>query len=271
MRPREPLPPLFAQVRRPQVFLPVAIVVAMVAFAFGVQPGGTKTHAGNDSGPSLSLEQSTATPSPSPTPEPTHTATPSAAGAPAQTDEVAGARSTPVATATPAEDFSRSATECGPIQETALPLSVEQNVNGVAIRATRAAAYPIEYFRCILMATGGSEAVSLASSVSKAQRGGATHALLVDLWITNASRDFGQVNLKTASLAAAGQTFSPLATLGGRAEAVISSGQGRNISLVVALSNEIGETTGPVTLTVGAPLIGGKEQAGKYQLFLPLP
>jgi hypothetical protein len=148
---------------------------------------------------------------------------------------------------------------------------VEQTINGVAIQATRASAYPIEYFRCILMATGGREAVALASSVTKVQDAGATHALLIDLWITNAGREFGQLNLKSSSLAAAGRQFAPLATLGGRAEVVVSSGQGREITLVVAITNDVGDSTGPVTLTVDAPLVGGKEQPGKYQLFLPTP
>jgi hypothetical protein len=274
-RRQEPLPPLFEHIKKPQVFLPVAVVVTMVVFAFAVQPGGSTTSAGGDQAEVAIVEASeTPTELPSPTNTPTAIATTRGQTPPATsttTDDVAGARSTPEATPTPAEDFSRTATECGAIQETAVPLSVEQTINGVAIRATRASAYPIEYFRCILMATGGSEAVALASSVSKAQNAGSTHAILVDLWITNASREFGQLNLKSSSVAAAGQQFAPLATLGGRAEVVISSGQGRNITLVVAVTNDVGETTGPVTLTVDAPLVGGKQQQGKYQLFLPTP
>jgi hypothetical protein len=98
-----------------------------------------------------------------------------------------------------------------------------------------------------------------------------THAILIDLWITNAGRDFGQVTLKDAQLAAAGQLFSPLATLGGRADVVVASGQGRNVTLVVAIKNSLGPTTGPVTLTIGSPLFGGQPTAGKYSLFLPTP
>jgi hypothetical protein len=184
------------------------------------------------------------------------------------TDEVAGARSTP--TTAPEADLSRESTQCGTIQETSVALSVEQVLQGVSVRVTRGTVYPVDYFRCILMATGGREAISLAGSISKAQRDGATHAVLVDLWITNAARDFAQVNLKTAQLAAAGQAFAPLATLGGRSEVVVSSGQGRNVTLVVTLANKL-ETTGPVTLTIDAPLAGGKQTPGKYQLFLPTP
>ena len=98
-----------------------------------------------------------------------------------------------------------------------------------------------------------------------------TTILLVDLWIANSSRQFGQVNLRTAQVAAAGQAFSPIATLGGRSEVVVSSGQGRNVTLVIAVRNTVGATPGPVTLVVEAPLSGGTPVAGKYQLFLPTP
>jgi hypothetical protein len=72
-------------------------------------------------------------------------------------------------------------------------------------------------------------------------------------------------------VAAAGQSFSPIATLGGRSEVVVSSGQGRNVTLVVAIRNTVGATAGPVTLVIEAPLSGGTPVAGKYQLFLPTP
>lgn len=107
--------------------------------------------------------------------------------------------------------------------------------------------------------------------VSKAEREGMTHAVLIDLWITNSSREFGQVNLRTAVISAAGQVFSPLATLGGRSEVVVSGGQGRNVTLVAAVKNTIGSGTGPITVSIDAPLAGGKQTAGKYQLFLPTP
>ena len=178
------------------------------------------------------------------------------------------ARATPTA-ADPT--LARQATECGGIQEAAIDLSIGQTLNGVSIRATKAAVFPIAYFRCILMATGGNEAFSLASSVGKSERDGATHAVLVDLWITNSGKDFGQLNLKTAALAAAGQTFAPLATLGGRAEVVISGGQGRSVTVVFAVKDSVGASIGPVTLVADAPLVGGKKMAGKYQLFLPTP
>jgi len=272
--------------KKPQFFLPALIVVGMLGLAFGLQPGGgTKVKSAEKAPNALAAMTSPtaiATPTASPTRQPTVSASPAStqgaganlAAGPGSTgtpsSEVAAARSTPGNA--PAEpDLAHEPTQCGTIQETATDLSVEQVLSGVSVRATRAAVYPVDYFRCILMATGGKDAVSLASAVSKAERTGATHAVLIDLWITNSSRDFGQVNLKTAAVAAAGQTFAPLATLGGRAEVVISGGQGRNVTLVVAVTNKVGESTGPITVSLQAPLAGGKQTAGKYQLFLPTP
>jgi hypothetical protein len=40
---------------------------------------------------------------------------------------------------------------------------------------------------------------------------------------------------------------------------------------VTAIKNLVGATTGPMTLVVDGPLIGGNQVAGKYQLFLPTP
>jgi hypothetical protein len=194
-------------------------------------------------------------------------------GSQTATSDVAGVRGTPTVTATPQvqPDLSRQSTQCGAMQETSVALAIEQTINGVSVKATKSSTYPIEYFRCILMATGTQEAFSLAASVGKAQSAGMTHTVLIDLWITNAGKDFGQLTLKDAQLAAAGQVFSPLATLGGRADVVVSSGQGRTVTLVVAIKNSAGPTTGPVTLTIGAPLFGGQPTAGKYSLFLPTP
>ena len=275
--------------KKPQFFLPALIVVGMLGLAFGLQPGGGTKAKSAEKAPSalaaLTSPTAIATPTASPTRQPTVAPSPAATqgaganpiaspggvgSASTPSSEVAAARSTPGNT--PAEpDLAHESTQCGAIQETATDLSVEQVLSGVSVRATRAAVYPVDYFRCILMATGGRDAVSLASAVSKAERTGATHAVLIDLWITNSSRDFGQVNLKTAAVAAAGQTFAPLATLGGRAEVVISGGQGRNVTLVVAVTNKIGEDTGPITVSLQAPLAGGKQTAGKYQLFQPTP
>lgn len=281
------------RLRKPQYLIPIAIVGGMIAIAFGIQPGGQATPAKGETAPVVA----TRTPivgSPtavvaSPTVKPSVTAGTPATNASGTTtaqnvagqnplsiaaggeNDVAGVRGTPEATATVSADLSRQSTQCGAIQETAVPLSVEQGISGTSVKVSRVAVYPIEYFRCMLMATGGVEAISLAQSVSKAATGGMTHAVLVDLWLTNASKDFGQVNLKTATLALAGQSFGPLATLGGRSEVVVSSGQGRNVTLVVAVKNTIGTTTGPMTLILDAPLIGGKQTLGKYQLFLPTP
>ncbi|MCC6382601.1 MAG: hypothetical protein IT304_08820, partial [Dehalococcoidia bacterium] len=259
---------LLRALRRPQVIFPLAVVAGMAVVAFGVQPGGAAPEQTADAGVALRAASPAATtpahPSPSPSASP-----PASTSSPAAND-VAGARAaasaspstaataSPPADTSPTPDLARQSTQCGGIQEQAVALAVEQAISGVSVRAQRAAIYPVDYFRCILMATGGQEAVSLARAVSKAQSDGATNAVLIDLWITNGGRDFGQVNLKGAKLAAAGQTFAPLATLGGRADVVVASGQGRNVTLVVTLANGVGPTPGPMTLTIDAPLVGGK-------------
>ncbi len=281
---------LLERLKKPQYALPAAIVVGMLAIAIGVQPKGTSGHAEDISTVAL---QSAATPTPvvsSPTALPSKAAaSPTAATTPQNqqstnqlasnpgspgtvTSDVAGARSTPAA-ASPTVDpaLQRQPTQCGQIQESTTAVSVEQSISGVSIKATRVAVYPVEYFRCILMATGGQEAYGLASSVNKAEEAGMTHVVLVDLWVANGSKQFGQVNVRNATLAVAGQSFNPTATLGGRSEVVVSSGQGRNLSLVFAIKNGVGATTGPMTLIVEGPLTGGNPVAGKYQLFLPTP
>ncbi len=262
--------------KKPQILIPALVVFGMVAVAFGIQPGSGKT--AGSRGPTLTTAAAaspTAKPSEPPlsqTPAAGKTqSTPGGTATSATIADVAGVRGTPPPTGTADPDLAHETTQCGTIQESSIAVNVQQVLSGVSIAATRAAIYPVDYFRCILMATGGREALSLAGSLSRTQHEGATHAVLVDLWITNASREFGQVNLKTASLAVAGKTFVPLATLGGRAEVVISSGQGRNVTLVVAIKSGVGATTGPMTLTVDAPMTGGKQTAGKFQLFLPTP
>jgi len=260
---------------RPQVLLPMVIVAGMLGIAFGVQPGGS----GGGTPAKASASEPTAAVSPTATPRTTtptaiatKSSTGSAAGTSTTTADVAGVRATPAGSPTAAIDLTRETTQCGTLQETPTALSVEQSISGISVRATRAAVYPAEYFKCILMATGGQEANALAASVAKAVRdNGATHAVLIDLWITNAAKDFGQVNLRTASLAAAGAAFSPLATLGGRSEVVVSSGQGRAVTLVITVKNGVGANTGPMTLTLDAPMASGKQVPGKYQLFLPTP
>jgi hypothetical protein len=286
-------------VRRPQVLLPAITVLAMLLFAVALQPrGGEATPAGPNS-PSVSAAAAgSVEPTIQPTPTiaatapasktvtaavtpgttPADTAPPATSGAGSGgtpstiTADVAGARATTTAAADQQPDLTRESTQCGAIQEEAVALAVEQSIQGVGIRATKAAVYPIAYLRCILMATGGRDAISLSASLGKAEReSDATHAALIDLWVSNAGRDFGQVNLKTASVAAAGLSFQPLATLGGRGEVVISSGEGRTVTIVVALKGAVGPTIGPMTVTVDAPLVGGKQTLGKYQLFLPTP
>jgi len=278
---RQPAPDsLAARLKQPHYLIPIAIVGVMLAVAFGVQPGSSHPTAEDAFAASVSLPASTATPAVTSTALPTATAKAPAQPSPgaaspavtsAPTGEVAGARSTPEAAPSVDPELAGQPTQCGALQESTTALAVEQSINGVSIKATRAAVYDVDYFTCILMATGGQEAVGLASAVSKAARQGMTDIVLIDLWIANSSRLFGQVNLRTASLAAAGQTFGAIATLGGRSEVVVSSGQGRAVTTVFAVQNNVGATTGPLTLVIEAPLAGGTPTAGKYQLFLPTP
>lgn len=279
------------KLKKPQYALPLAIVVGMLGIAFGVQPKGANGEATDIAATVIeSNESPTATASATPPVSPTSvlasatarsTRTATASGTPgasstpgangSATSDVAGVRSTPEATPTVNPALLERPTQCGELKETTTDVAVEQAISGVSIKATRVAVYPIEYFRCILMATGGQEAYGLAGSVMKAEEQGQTHIAVIDLWIANASKQFGQVNVRNATLSAAGQTFAPTATLGGRSEVVVSSGQGRNLSLVVALKNTVGESSGPMTLVVEGPLIGGNQVAGKYHLFLPTP
>lgn len=303
MHPRNPLSPddlgyavtenpVVRLLRRPQVLLPVVVVIGMLLFAVALQPGGDDQPTAKQAGVAVAtapagVPTAAATPSPSATRPGSTPAAHAAASSTASTGvaaadprqlangtvtaDVAGARATPSAQAEE-QDLTQESTQCGVIQESSITVTVEQSISGVGVRATRVAVYPVAYLRCMLMATGGREAVSLASSLGKSERdGGATHAVLLDLWIANAGREFGQVNLKTASIAAAGQSFQPLASLGGRGEVVVSSGEGRTVTLAFTLKSTLGPKTGPMTLTVDAPLLGGKQLAGKYQLFLPTP
>ena len=275
---------LLRKLKKPQYALPLAIVAGMLVIAFGVQPQGASGEA--DDFAATPIERSSATPPTlapvSPTAVPTKAAAANGATATSDgqeaisapntpTSDVAGARSTPAASPTVDPTLQRQPTQCGELKEATTTVAVEQSISGVSIKATKVAVYPIEYFRCILMATGGHEAYGLAGSIQKAEEQGQTHIVLIDLWMANASKQFGQVNVRNATVSVAGQTFVPTATLGGRSEVVISSGQGRNLSLVVAIANSIGATPGPMTLIVEAPLLGGNQVAGKYQLFLPTP
>jgi hypothetical protein len=280
-------PAQLAWLRKPQFLIPIGVVVLMVIVAFAVQPGGSaegQTTDGTDvniladgtpTASATATQSAAATPSPTASPAASKTAiaspsagtTVAANGSPTVTSDIAAARATP--SPTPGPDLSRQVNECGTVDESAMNLSVEQSINSISVKATRAATYPIEYFRCIMMATGTQESFSLANAISKAQDGGSTHAVLIDLWVTNAGRDFGQLSMKDATVAAAGQTFAPIATLGGRADVVIASGQGRTVTLVIAVKNTVGDGVGPMTLTLPAPLAGGQPTAGKYSLFLP--
>ncbi len=275
---------------KPKVLIPALLVILVLGVAMGFTPGSGKPNADGALAQNLATTASATTPTtaPSSTASPSQTArsnitpvpanltvnavstqnakTPQDASiAPGHEDQVAGVQSTPT------QAIAYAPTSCGELKETATSISVEQAVNGVSVRATQAAVYPIDYLSCILVATGSKDSLAIAQSLDKASREGATHGVVIDLWVANSNKDFGQVNLKTAMVAAAGQVFSPLATLNGRAEVVVTGGQGRSVSIVVAMTNTITDTTGPMTLQVDAPLIGGKPMPGKYTLFLPTP
>ncbi len=272
---------LIEKLKKPHYAIPAAIVVVMLGLAIGVQPGQKASGAQDFA---LDAENTLFDPTPTaeaPTQEPTQEPTavptqptvgePTADGSTTPQNEVAGVQSTPTTAPTVDPALYSESTQCGSLQETAVALGVEQVMAGISVQATGASVYPIEYFRCILMATGGGEAYALASSIADAEQSGSTHIVLVDLWIANSSKQFAQVNLKTATLAAAGQTFAPLATLGGRSEVVVATGQGRAVTVVVAITNTVTTTTGPMTIVVDGPLSNGVQVPGKFQLFLPTP
>lgn len=270
MEPRNPYPRAdLARILRPTYLLPAAVVLGALLLAVVVQPGPKRSDASDDMRVTSNAPAATPTPA-APSPSPTRANTPVAT--PTPESDVAGARSTPVP-ASPTVDAAlfEQPTQCGTLKETAVSLAVEQSIGGISVRATRAAVYPIEYFSCILVAAGSSESLQLASAVRKQETAGMTHVVLVDLWVANGSKLFGQLNLRTATLAAAGQTFGVIATLGSRSEVVLASGQGRNLTVVAPVRNAVGDSVGPMTLVVDAPLAGGTPIAGKYQLFLPTP
>ena len=253
--------------------MPAIVIIGVLALVFAVRPGGGEgAGPSRASGPFPAIEATEAVPSPSPAPS----ATPASPATPTSEDasesDVVGLRETLTIAPSPTPDLAaEGATQCGSVPETTVDLSVEQTLSGVSLRATRASVYPVEGFACILRATGGAEAGALAAALERAEIEGATHAVIIDLWITNGGVDLAQINFQSASIAAAGLTFSPLATLGGRAEVVIATGQRRALTLLVAPTNAFGDTTGPMTLIVEPPLIGGEPAAGRYQLFLPTP
>ncbi len=281
---------LIEKLKKPHYAIPAAIVVVMIGLAIGVQPGQQASGAQDvglqpDNAVLFEPTPTAMLPTQEPVLEPTvaiptaqstdTTATgepvASPSGGSTPESQVAGVQSTPSAVPTVDAALLAQPTQCGALQETAIALGVEQVMSGISVQATGASVYPIEYFRCILMATGGTEAYALAGSVSKAEQANMTHVVLVDLWIANSSKQFAQVNLKTASLAAAGQTFGPMATLGGRSEVVVATGQGRAVTVVVAIKNAVTPTTGPMTIVVDGPLSNGEQLPGKFQLFLPTP
>jgi len=155
---------------KPQYLLPGLVVVAMLALVFGIQPGGSST-------PADAYEEPAALPTVEPTATPAAfpTATPGNApaidgGVESATSEVAGARSTPEATPTEDPYITSAPSECGDVREASYAMSVEQTLAGAAVQATQTSIYPIDYLRCILLATGGQQATSLAAALGKANR-----------------------------------------------------------------------------------------------------
>jgi hypothetical protein len=255
---------------KPAYAIPGGVVGAVLLLAVFIQPSAATTPADELDEP---IVIATATPAFTVTTEPTATATadtsttaePTVDG----TSEVAGVQSTPEPTAT--EMQAVTSAQCGALQEGTFIVGVTQTLSGVSVEATQVSVYPISYLHCLLLATGGHDAVTLASALGDAERAGSTHVALVDIWITNGSRDFAQLTLNTVLFSAAGQNFPALGTLGGGAEAVIASGQGRAVTVVGTVTNTIGSNTGPITLSLEGPWLGGVQVAGKYQLFLPTP
>ena len=275
-----------------KIVLPAFVLVAVVAVALGIQPAPPPSASGTWDDPDAgSITFATEVPGESTAAAETVEPTPSPTQTPAVSAEVASARSTPeggeagvatseavgeetplpTATPNPDADLLTVQTRCGEIAESNHAVAVEQTLASMAVQAVNAAVYPIDYFRCILLATGGKEATDLAVAIGKAEREGATHAVLVDLWLMNHGRDFAQVDLRNASFAAAGGNFPTLGVFRGKAEVVVAEGQSRGVTLIATVASGYGATTGPITVSIDAPLVGGAATPGKYQLFLPTP
>ncbi len=255
---------------KPAYAIPGGVVGAVLLLAIFIQPHGATPPAEPE--PTVALESTptaTSTESLAPTDTPTTEAMETPEPTVGETSEVAGVQSTPEPTSTPLPDVATS--QCGALQEGTYTVGVTQTLSNVSVEATEVSVYPISYLHCLLLATGGHDAVTLASALGDAEREGATHVALVDLWVTNGSKDFVQLTLNTATFSAGGQTFDVMGTLGGGAETVVASGQGRAVTVVGTITNAIGATTGPITITLEGPWIGGTQVPGKYQLFLPTP
>lgn len=289
-----------------KIVVPAFVLVAVLAVALGVQPAPPPSASGTFDDEDAGMV-TFATASPEPTLEPAGTVEALPSPTVVASAEVASARSTPTVasdepatiaeteptpdatvadgepatiaevepttapTEAPDPELLAVPAQCGEIAEANHVVAVEQTLAGMAVRATNAAVYPVEYFRCILLATGGKEATDLAVAIGKAEREGATHAVLVDLWLMNNGRDFAQVDLRNASFAAAGGNFPTLGVFRGKAEVVVAEGQSRGVTLIATVTAGFGATTGPVTVSIEAPLVGGAATPGKYQLFLPTP
>jgi hypothetical protein len=262
---------------QPKYAIPGIIVGAMLVLAFFIQPKPTASGSAAEpitpepiaTATVIATAIATATIPPIQA-EPTATLPVATTDATAEgTAEVAGVQTTPTIEPTPAQVVTEA--QCGERREVTSVVGVSQTLSTVSVEASRASVFPIDYLRCILLATGGKDAVTLAGALGEAEREGSTHVALVDLWVTNGSRDFAQLALSNATFSAAGQTFVAMGTLGGGAEMVVASGQGRAVTLVGILTNAITATTGPITVTLEGPRLGGAPVPGKYQLFLPTP
>ncbi len=255
---------------KPAYAIPGGVVGAVLLLAIFIQPHGSTPPAEPE--PTVALESTstaTATEPLVPTETPTVAALQTTEPTVGETSEVAGIQSTPEPTSTPLPDVATA--QCGALQEGTYTVGVTQTLSNVSVEATEVSVYPISYLHCLLLATGGHDAVTLASALGVAERAGATHVALVDLWVTNGSQDFVQLTLNTVTFSAGGQSFAALGTLGGGAETVVASGQGRAVTVVGTITNTVGTTTGPITIALEGPWIGGAQVPGKYQLFLPTP
>lgn len=269
---REPSTDLLRTLMKPAYALPGGVIAAVLMLAVFIQPSATSTPADASTPGTSGLTTATATEALTPTETAVPTATATTAATSAATNEVAGARSTPEIEPTATEPVVVVTTaQCGALQEGTYGVGVMQTLSGVSVEATQVSVYPISYLHCLLLATGGRDAVTLASALGDAERAGSTHVALVDLWVTNGSRDFAQITLESALFSAGGQNFPAMGALSGGAEVVVASGQGRPVTIVGTITNIVGTNTGPITLSLEGPWLGGTQVPGKYQLFLPTP
>ncbi len=267
--------------RSPSYLLPAAALAAVLLGVIVVQPSGEGSAGDRVASAAAVLASTTAqaveSPTPAPAESPTRVSTPTpvvaeehagVAAAVSPSAEVAGARATPTPEA--ARVF-RGGASCGSLKEASFAPAVEGSVAGVGVSVRAVSVYPLDYLVCMLQAAGGSAALALADALAERAAAGDTVAVVVELWVTNANRGLAQLNFAAAQLAGNGTSGNVVAVVGGRAEAVLGSGEGRLVTLVATLRPLVEERTGPLTLIVDPPIVGGAPTSGRYQLFLPLP